>query len=384
MDLEWLRDLKRFPEVERAILAYLKRYPDRAQPWMYLLLAISYQVNGRPPAATNLAIGYAGVLAKKAGDPFTLVEVADIMILTDLNKVEFADGRAPVEAGALLDAAADKAPGRYEPIVLSIILAEKNLDGDRMAAAIERLFRLGWPDVDAIWRDNGRMRARALAKRLEAAGRPVEAAELIRRVEAAEPRDLYIRLTWTGNAGLDLAVTEPLGATASIAEPRTVFGGAIVKSGRGNDPESVYSCPLGFDGDYQVKVNTFYNSNDRPAEAVTLEVFHHEGTDQERLEVHKIILPMTEPIVVKLTGGRRQKVLPYSGETRIKLTVKEFETNPTTGRGTVVPRPDASEAADLLRSRDPKAKPPKSSIQIDPEPAAKPRSPELEGRGRLR
>ena len=103
-----------------------------------------------------------------------------------------------------------------------------------------------------------------------------EADTLLAKLAQAEARDLFIRLTWDGDADYDLAVEEPLGATASYQTPRTVFGGSLVKNGYGSHPEEVYVCPRGFDGDYKVRITTIYTNPSKPVTHLTLETIAHE------------------------------------------------------------------------------------------------------------
>jgi hypothetical protein len=216
--------------------------------------------------------------------------------------------------GPLLDPAMEKVPHRIEPILMSMNLAEATKDPKRMADAAEKLLALGWPGNDDSIRGGTRRRVERLAKTLREEGRGDEADAMLAGLPGSEARDLFLRLTWTGDADFDLYVAEPLGATASYQSPRTVFGGAIVKNGYGAHPEEVYVCPRGFDGDYSVKIEPIYNNPEKPATQATLEVITHEGTPQESKRVHTI--PLTpggkspEPIVVTLKGGQRKVVLP--------------------------------------------------------------------------
>ncbi len=353
VDLQWLRREKRFLDVEQAIQAYLKYHGKKAESWMYLLLAVAFEVNGRGEASVKSALGWAGYLARRQGDPFTLIEVADVLLIRGYHAIPLPNGLPAVGPGELLDMAAEKAPQRPEPILLSLLLAEKTLDADRMADTMDRLLSLGWPGLDETWRREGRRRVEEMAKRLREEGRSEPAHDLLDRLDRAEARDLFLRLTWSGDAGLDLAVEEPLGAKAEPLRPRTVFGGAIVKSGRGKHPESVYTCPLGFDGDYQVRIETLYDNPKDPARNVTLEIVTHEGTPQEHRETKELTLPLKEPVTVHLQGGRRKKVLPYTAPARIVL-VPEGQETPTAKPAPNAESPDvqpptAADAAQLLR-----------------------------------
>src|SRR5439155_22110354 len=137
---------------------------------------------------------------------------------------------------------------------------------------------------------DARRQLERLARTLREEARGDEADRLLARLPEAEARDLFLRLSWTGDADLDLYVAEPLGATACYATPRTVFGGSVVQNGYGKHPEEVYVCPRGFDGDYSIKIETAYNNPDKPATQAILEVITHEGTPQESKSTHTIAL----------------------------------------------------------------------------------------------
>ncbi|RUL88941.1 hypothetical protein [Tautonia sociabilis] len=304
-------------EVEAAIRGYLAQGRFRTEPWMYEMLAVAFDHNQADPKFVTQALGYAALVAERPGDqgaPDSLLTVVDLLAARDAFEFELdlGNGRTrTIRVADLLDRAAELLPHRPEPHIKSLDLAERQLDPDRMARAVEGLFSLGWPGVDEAWRSEARLRALALAKRLREANRTEEAEALIDRVEAAEPRDLYARLTWDGFGDLDLAVDEPLGATAEYATPRTVFGGALVKNGRGSDAEEIYVCPRGFDGSYTFRVKPIVSDPDRPITSATLEVITHEGSDSEQVQTFAIDPGSPEPVTVTLEGGRRREVLPF-------------------------------------------------------------------------
>jgi hypothetical protein len=368
-DVRFLRQFNRMGEVEQVLSAYLKYHGTRAEPWMYLLLAVTYEVNGRSALSVKTALGWAGFLARKQNDPFTLIQVADVLMLRDITELPLPTQAPPVRTGELLDQAHEKAPHRYEPILLSMLLAEKTNDPERMARTAENLLSLGWPGYDELWRSETHRRVEAMAAKLEREGR-ADAAKLLRgRLDASEPRDVFLRLSWKGDAGLELSVKEPLGATATVAEPRTVFGGAIVKAGRGKHPESEYTCPQGFSGVYEVGIETLYNNSKDSARDVKLDVILHEGTDHEIHETRDVNLSSSEPIRVTLEGGRRSKVLPFSAPARFRVEAEELEESTEAARSAKpkVRIPHPSDPSDALRVPTPGDSKKRSIINPEPE-----------------
>jgi hypothetical protein len=300
-----VRDLNRigkFPEVRAALTGYLKNHSKLAEPWMYEALAGAIELNKGSAADVKKALNYAADLAQRSHNPNHLVSVADQLV-----RREYLD-----RVGALLDEAMPLVPHRFEPMVMSINLAQKTRDPKRMGDAVERLLALGWAGQDDYFRLESSNQVDTLARALREDGKGTAADALLARLTASQARDLFIRLSWDGDADYDLAVDESLGATATVLTPRTVFGGAIIKNGYGNHPEEVYVCPRGFDGDFTVRISTVYANPEKPVTRLTLETITHEGTSDEKKQSIELSPDKpNKPVVVHLTGGRRKKVLPY-------------------------------------------------------------------------
>ncbi len=174
------------------------------------------------------------------------------------------------------------------------------------------MLSLGWPGQDEYFRLESANQVETLARSLREDGKGKEADQLLARLTASQARDLFIRLSWDGDADFDVLVDEPLGATASYQTPRTVFGGSILKNGYGSHPEEVYVCPRGFAGDYTVRVSTIYTNPDKPVTRLTLETITQEGTTAEKKQTIDLSPDKAnKPVVVHLSSGRRKKVLPF-------------------------------------------------------------------------
>ncbi|WP_165233017.1 hypothetical protein [Aquisphaera insulae] len=335
--LRILNGSEKFVEVHAMLTGYLTHRAGNREPWMYEALALSTEMIHGRPEDIKTSLNYAADLAKRTHNPNDLVSAADKLYLKG-----YFD-----RVGDLLDEAAGKVPHRSEPLVMSINLAQKTKDPVRMADSVERLLALGWPGQDDYFRLESRKQVEQLAGTLKEEGRESEATTLLDRLARSEARDVYIRLTWDGDADYDLVVTEPLGATASKSFPRTVFGGSVIKNGYGKHPDDVYVCPRGFDGEYTVRISMVYSDPEKPATRLTLETITHEGSDREEKKIHTLAPadPQVKPIVVKLEGGRRKAVLPFlspaaamesvtSGENKKKATPPHTPTQaPPAARG---------------------------------------------------
>ncbi len=301
---------KKFNDAEAAIKGFLKYHGKEAEPWMYVWLAECITARQGSEKELKQALGFAGYLAKRTKNPNDLVRVADVLVLRNFYE-PVGDPGYETNIGELVDLAAEKVPANAVPPMMSINLASKKEDPKRMGDAAERLLALGWPGIDDQIRSDVKQQVKGLAETLRAAGRSEEAEALMTRLAESEARDVFVKLTWKGEADIDLAVAEPLGATAKYANPRTVFGGAIIKNGYGNHPEEVYVCPRGFDGDYAITVEKIVDYDaEKPVKEATLEVILHEGSPDEKRESHKIDLTKPSPVVVRLEKGRRKNVLP--------------------------------------------------------------------------
>jgi hypothetical protein len=307
---------RKFQDVEAAITGYLRHHSKNAESWMYASLAVAYDANKRGAEKAKTALGYAAFLAKRGRKLDGLTQVADLLFLRGYYQpfeVKVGNQTETVGVGPLVDLAAELAPQTAVPPMMSVNLAQKTKDPQRMTVAIERLLSLGWPDIDDTMRAQAHRAVETLEKTLREDDRKAEADDLLARLSESEGRDLYVRLSWAGEADLDLLVKEPL-ADFSVGHElrRSVFGGSLIKEGVGNQhSEEIYVCPRAFDGDYTIKVDTVFNSLDTPVAEATVDVITREGLRDERKETHSVSLANPTPIVVHVTGGRRKTVLPF-------------------------------------------------------------------------
>jgi hypothetical protein len=341
----------KFVDVHAALRGYLTQRPRNRESWMYVAYAIATEENKGRPEDVKTSLNYAADMAQRSHNPNDLVRAADQLLIRGYCE----------RVGPLLDEAAARVPHRAEPLRMAILLAQKTKDPKRMSEAIDRLLSLGWPGNDDYVRLDARKQAEQLAATLREEQRGGEADALLASLPAAEARDVFIRLTWDGDADYDLIVEEPLGAQAQFSMPRTVFGGSILKNGYGSHPEEAYACPRGFDGPYTVRIATIYTDPKKLPTRLTVEAITHEGTPEEHREVFKLVPgdPRAKPVVVTLTGGRRKSVLPFLSPSGIVESMTTVSTIPKKAGSTAAQgRTKTSEAPKATRG-EPKLAPPK-------------------------
>jgi len=300
--VELLRQNGKFDDLDR------NKY---RQYWMYSMLVPAIERRKGSPEEVKTILGFAAVLALQTKTPNSLLSVADMLHRRGIyDKVGPANSQTT--AGELIDLTSKQIPHRIEPLMLSILVANKTKDPIRMGDTADKILSMGWPGVDEPMRRDTRAQVEALAKTLREDGREKEAEALLARLPASLSRDVYVRLSWEGIDDIDLLVEEPLGATAQLFKmPRTIFGGAIVSNGFGKHPQEIYVCPRGFSGSYTIRVDKVYQPENNPAKIVNLEIITHEGTPEEKRETRTVDLAKPEPVVLKLENGRRKEVLPF-------------------------------------------------------------------------
>ena len=175
------------------------------------------------------------------------------------------------------------------------------------------ILKQAWPkDKQDLVRNATHSAAGVLAT-LKTEKRTAEAQEFAAELDKAKVRDCVVKVTWTGDADVDLMVEEPSGSMASFRNPRTAGGGVIVGDAASHDKRATadglsetYVCPEAFDGTYRVLVRRVWGKV--TAGKVTVDVTSHAGTAQEKHLRQQIPLGDEDALVVfDLEKGRRKE-----------------------------------------------------------------------------
>jgi hypothetical protein len=305
-----LRNENKTLDIEALLRGYLTQRVKNSEAWMYEMLAATIEDRKGPREEIRTYLGYAAFRATQQGIPTTLLSTTAMLVKTGIFDKVGPPGHETT-VGEMLDDLIKKIPHRFEPLSLSVELANRTKDPKRMADTMEALLSLGWPGIDEPARKEATRQVDNMARTLREDGRSAEADSLLARFRESKTRDLYIALRWEGVDDIDLIVDESLGATCQLVKnPRSILGGAIVTNGYGKHPEEIYVCPRAFDGKYTIRVDPVFQP-DNPAKEATLEVITHEGTPDEKVQTFKIDLTKPQPVVIELKGGRRKEAMPF-------------------------------------------------------------------------
>jgi hypothetical protein len=153
--------------------------------------------------------------------------------------------------------------------------------------------------------------AAVVEESLRKAGRSSDADALKASVAAAHHRDLMLKLTWTGDADLDLSVEEPNGGICSVENPFTTAGGAYTHDGYGPKAANCfeeYIAASALSGDYLVRVSV--QSGEVVGRRATLTIRRYVGTADESTKTMSIPIDGKDKVVrLSLNDGRRQALL---------------------------------------------------------------------------
>jgi hypothetical protein len=201
-------------------------------------------------------------------------------------------------------------PLRHEACALGLRLARQSDDLDAIRWATLGVISQAWPSDQVEVQREGVRLAKATLARMRAEGPPEEADRYERQLAEALARDCLVRVSWTGDADVDLMVEEPTGTVCSLRNSRTASGGVMLGDGysrvrpssSGVSSES-YVCPKGFAGTYRVLLRRVWGKV--TAGKVTVDVYCHLGTKGQKHERRQIPVGSKDAVVVfDLDGGR--------------------------------------------------------------------------------
>jgi hypothetical protein len=295
-----LMDQQKFDHVVALLNGALRN--GYARPWMYEALALALQAAGKPKDDVERALMSA---VDFANTPTDMMQIALYMTRIGL------DDRAL----KLLRQASAMEPYRHEPYMHGLQIAQRLGDDDGIRWACLGVLKQAWPNNKKSIEDSARYAASALESKLRKEGKTAEADDFRKALDEAQVRDCLVKVTWTGEADVDLMIEEPTGAVASFHHPRTPGGGvmlgdAYAKSNPANSEgySESYVLPQGFSGQYKLRLRRVWGQV--ATGKVTVDIYTHYGTSHMTHIRQQIPLGERDAVVTfDLGNGRRKEPL---------------------------------------------------------------------------
>ncbi len=234
------KSLAYFGEVRDAVAGAIRA--GHVQPWMYQAYAIALKATDAPREDVERALLSAVDFAESPDD-----------VLHVAARLEEIGSHAA--ALRLCRNVAELDSQRREPYVMGLRIAQRINDIDGLTWACQGVLAQAWPEKFQPVVEEARLVARATHAMLLEEGRKEEAALFGESLKKAASHDVIVRVSWTGDADIDLAVEEPSGTICSLDNRSSAGGGTLLGDsfpGHGDDEtgtvSETYICPQGFSG----------------------------------------------------------------------------------------------------------------------------------------
>jgi hypothetical protein len=265
------------------------------QPWVYESLALALRESKGSPEEIERA-----ELALSDLEPLDargFLKASQVM-------AEKGDDRSPQaysNALAFCRQAAALDPDSPQAYANALNYAEKANDVEGMEWAAGNLLKRDWTAANQSLHSRAKEKLAAMAKNLDSQSK--DAAERLQAVlDKQRERDLVFRLTWQGEAALDLKVEEPTGSVCSWLNRQTIGGGTLIADSLTEKVET-YTAAQAFSGTYKVTVDTSWG---KPlGNKARVDVILHQGTKDEIIKPVTVDLGRSNTFPVKLEDGRR-------------------------------------------------------------------------------
>ena len=203
---------KQHDQVIALIQAALRH--GQPQPWMYESLGIAMELDGRPKREIERTVMSA---ADFSTSPDELMYIAQYLSRLGLDR----------RAMLLYQQVAKLEPLRSDAYALGLRAAERCDDLAGIQWATVGILSQAWPTELASIELTASRVARATLERLTSEGKTEARDAYLQELQNAVVRDCVVRVSWTGNADIDVSVEEPSGSVCSAVEPRTSAAGSV-------------------------------------------------------------------------------------------------------------------------------------------------------------
>ncbi len=304
----------------------------RPEPWMYEVLALSMEIQGAPKEDVERVM--LSMVDFNVRDLTNLLGSAAYLVRLGAHE----------QALKMYRQVAALEPSRPEPYLLGSKLADRLKDIDAIIWAGTGILTYYWFDDYQLRHQEAQSLLQGWKLKLEKRGDQEQAKLVEESLRAALRRDLQIRLTWSGEADLDLIIHEPLGTICSFDERYTAGGGALLHEGAGPNQANCYEeyvCAYAAAGYYIVHVE--HVTGKVVGNRARLEVTRYAGTEHEQRDVIPVVFDeRVKKYRISLHRGRRTEETPVFKPQTVTQAERRLQTRRTLAdvrRGYALTRP---------------------------------------------
>ncbi|MDB4637518.1 hypothetical protein OAK91_00055 [Planctomycetaceae bacterium] len=279
--------------------------------WMYEVLAITYELDGRPPADVERAL-------LSAVDPSVDFES---MMFSSAFLSRFNNKKPALR---MYRQASRQNPVRPEPYILGLRLARDLEDIDAIEWSVVGILNYAWSKDYETLHKEAIVAAKNALVILKKAGDQKHIDSFQKSISDARTRDLVIEVRWNGNSDVDLAVEGPKGTLVDWQNTQSISGGVHVHDGFGPKQENCiekYVCVKALPGQYFIRVNHVWGNI--VAGRVSVKVIKYQGTKYEKEKIYSTPIENNRgDLIINLDKGRRENVnenLKKNQQSRLEL-----------------------------------------------------------------
>ncbi len=271
----------------------------QGKPWMYQALVLALQIKGAEQREIERTVMSAVDMTDNVDD---LMYAAVLMSNSNMEK----------RALKLLQEVAYTYPSRVEPFAIGLQTAQRINDLDGIQWATIGILSQAWPN-HRVNVTRAMKAAEAVMIELQRQGNLEQLDAFNQQLTEALYRDCIVKVSWTGDADIDIYVEEPGGTVCSRSTVRTAAGGVMMgdeASSRNNDGEvsEYYVLPKGFSGDYRLIIRKIWG--EVTSGKVTVEIQRNYRTAEQTGQRKQVQLDDVGAIVnFTLDKGRRTEFM---------------------------------------------------------------------------
>jgi len=201
-------------------------------------------------------------------------------------------------------------PMLKEPLELGLDLALEIGDQEGVRWCCTGILGQAWSDDNVPLIQKADLAAKAAYVRLNNSKETMKSYAFKKEIEQARMRDLVVRVVWTGEADIDVAVEEPTGSVCDKNNSRTLNGGMLLTDGSSLDKQSkdgfseTYVCANGYAGQYRILIRKVWGEVN--GGKVTVNLLTDYGTPEQKVIQHQVPINQDVVVIAEVKTGHRK------------------------------------------------------------------------------